>query len=478
MDSRIGRKYLKGALGYGGPCFPRDNVAFAHLARSHRRARRHRGGHRPINSLPDRSPRRHGATPRGDRGASVGVLGLVVQARHRRHRGEPGRRARGATGRPGLRVSVYDPLALPAATAVLGDKATRGRVGRGLRPASDRCGDHDAMAGVPEHSSALLSPTAGDRARGDRLLAHAAPERARVASRTSCTSATATSQPSTARRRSPRPGCSRVRPACTVANAAPHRALQRHLERWNIESLIDKDDLVVVTGGGGFIGGHLVADLASAATSASARWTSSRSTSGTRSFRDVDNLQARPAGHGRLRPRRAQTRATSTTSRPTWAAWGSSRRTRPSACCRCSSTRTCCWRRATHGVERFFYLLLRVRLRGRQADQRRRHAAARRRTPIRRCRRTATAGRSCSASGCAGTSARTSACRRASPATTTSTARTAPTTAAARRRRRRSAARSSQRELERQARDRDLGRRRADPQLHVHRRLPARHARA
>ncbi len=30
-DSRIGRKYLKGALGYGGPCFPRDNVAFDRL---------------------------------------------------------------------------------------------------------------------------------------------------------------------------------------------------------------------------------------------------------------------------------------------------------------------------------------------------------------------------------------------------------------------------------------------------------------
>jgi len=32
-DSRIGAKYLKGATGYGGPCFPRDNVAFASLAR-------------------------------------------------------------------------------------------------------------------------------------------------------------------------------------------------------------------------------------------------------------------------------------------------------------------------------------------------------------------------------------------------------------------------------------------------------------
>jgi len=33
-DSRVGAKYLKGATGYGGPCFPRDNVALAALARS------------------------------------------------------------------------------------------------------------------------------------------------------------------------------------------------------------------------------------------------------------------------------------------------------------------------------------------------------------------------------------------------------------------------------------------------------------
>ena len=33
-DTRIGQKYLKGAMGYGGPCFPRDNVAFSALARA------------------------------------------------------------------------------------------------------------------------------------------------------------------------------------------------------------------------------------------------------------------------------------------------------------------------------------------------------------------------------------------------------------------------------------------------------------
>ena len=33
-DSRVGNKYLKSAVGYGGPCFPRDNKAFAALGRS------------------------------------------------------------------------------------------------------------------------------------------------------------------------------------------------------------------------------------------------------------------------------------------------------------------------------------------------------------------------------------------------------------------------------------------------------------
>lgn len=32
-DSRVGKKYFKGGLAYGGPCFPRDNRAFAHAAK-------------------------------------------------------------------------------------------------------------------------------------------------------------------------------------------------------------------------------------------------------------------------------------------------------------------------------------------------------------------------------------------------------------------------------------------------------------
>jgi len=34
LDSRIGRKYLSGGLGFGGPCFPRDNAALSFVART------------------------------------------------------------------------------------------------------------------------------------------------------------------------------------------------------------------------------------------------------------------------------------------------------------------------------------------------------------------------------------------------------------------------------------------------------------
>ena len=33
LDTRIGKKYLTGSIGYGGPCFPRDNVALSFIAR-------------------------------------------------------------------------------------------------------------------------------------------------------------------------------------------------------------------------------------------------------------------------------------------------------------------------------------------------------------------------------------------------------------------------------------------------------------
>jgi len=119
LDSRIGRKYLKGALSYGGPCFPRDNVAFAAMARkvgaeavlaeaTHRTNRMHteRLGEFVMNLLD------------GER--SVGILGLSYKPGTGVVEESPGiALARFLTGR-GVTVAVYDPLALPPAKAELG----------------------------------------------------------------------------------------------------------------------------------------------------------------------------------------------------------------------------------------------------------------------------------------------------------------------------------------------------------------------
>ena len=129
---------------------------------------------------------------------------------------------------------------------------------------------------------------------------------------------------------------------------------------------------------------------------------------------------------------------------PTWAAWASSRSHHAEILHNNAadqhSTRS--RRRAQNGVERYLYTssaCVYPEYRQTEADV---DAAARKRTPTRRSRRTPTAGRSWSPSGCACTTARTTASRRASSASTTSSARSAPGTAAARRRRRRCAARS------------------------------------
>lgn len=80
MDSRIGRKYLKAAVGYGGPCFPRDNIALAALAKA-------TGGNSDLAQAVDASNRQH-AVRLADMvcaqvqnllpgcGATVAVLGL------------------------------------------------------------------------------------------------------------------------------------------------------------------------------------------------------------------------------------------------------------------------------------------------------------------------------------------------------------------------------------------------------------------
>ncbi len=123
LDTRIGRKYLRGALGYGGPCFPRDNVAFSALARELGSP----GTLAEATDLLNRAQvdrleqlvRTHLPT-----GGTVGILGLSYKPAtsivEESQSLELARRLAGA----GTRVFAYDPAAMDTARAILGERVT------------------------------------------------------------------------------------------------------------------------------------------------------------------------------------------------------------------------------------------------------------------------------------------------------------------------------------------------------------------
>ena len=110
-DSRIGRKYLKGALGYGGPCFPRDNVAFSALARSN-------GAPALLAEATDQLNKRQVerlaklvASRIGGNG-TVGILGLSYKPNTDVVEESQGVALAKRLLRDGVRVAVFDPAAL------------------------------------------------------------------------------------------------------------------------------------------------------------------------------------------------------------------------------------------------------------------------------------------------------------------------------------------------------------------------------
>ena len=122
LDPRIGRKYLTGALGYGGPCFPRDNVALAFLARTlGTRADLAQTTDRVNRSLSAAVIERIGADIAG--GATVAVLGLAYKPFSHVIEESQGLILAKALARRGVRVVAHDPLAGPIAARQLKDQA-------------------------------------------------------------------------------------------------------------------------------------------------------------------------------------------------------------------------------------------------------------------------------------------------------------------------------------------------------------------
>lgn len=116
-DSRIGRKYLTGSLGYGGPCFPRDNVALSYLARTlDTKADLAETTDVYNRSMADRIIKNLRATIKP--GMTVAVLGLAYKPLSHVVEESPGVYLAEALSRSGARVVAFDPLANESAESV------------------------------------------------------------------------------------------------------------------------------------------------------------------------------------------------------------------------------------------------------------------------------------------------------------------------------------------------------------------------
>lgn len=120
-DSRIGPRYLKGGLGYGGPCFPRDDVAFAAMARGQGVfAGLCEATHTYNRTIADRVIKL--ALTYLPPNGTVTVLGTAYRLDTAVVEESQGLLIAAGLADAGVSVSVYDPLADEATRQVLGDR--------------------------------------------------------------------------------------------------------------------------------------------------------------------------------------------------------------------------------------------------------------------------------------------------------------------------------------------------------------------
>lgn len=117
-DLRIGRRYLTGALGYGGPCFPRDNVALSYMARVLDTSADIAETTDHLNrSMAERITNR--LRPLIEKGQTVAILGLAYKPSSHVVEESQSLFLAKTLSQAGARVVAYDPLANESAGAEL-----------------------------------------------------------------------------------------------------------------------------------------------------------------------------------------------------------------------------------------------------------------------------------------------------------------------------------------------------------------------
>lgn len=126
MDSRIGSKYIKPGLGYGGPCFPRDNVAFSAFGRlAGVKAKLAEAVDEVNRDQPQRvidKVKEIALSLNKKKGVKVAVLGLSYKPNTPIVEDSQALSIAQVLAVEGYDVMVYDPQAIENARGVLGDK--------------------------------------------------------------------------------------------------------------------------------------------------------------------------------------------------------------------------------------------------------------------------------------------------------------------------------------------------------------------
>jgi UDPglucose 6-dehydrogenase len=120
LDTRIGSKYLRGGLAYGGPCFPRDNKAFGVLARDLGAEPLLAEATDAVNVAQAHRLARV-VQSRLEPGSVVGILGLAYKPDTAVVEESAGVALAAQLANAGFDVRIYDPIATEAALDVLGD---------------------------------------------------------------------------------------------------------------------------------------------------------------------------------------------------------------------------------------------------------------------------------------------------------------------------------------------------------------------